>query len=58
MRRQPLKRGSRVRGKARQRLGTLVPSKLATARAWNLKDCFEYFWHYRSVARAGAFLDY
>lgn len=43
MRRQPLKRGSRVRGKARQRLGTLVPSKLATARAWNLKDCFEYF---------------
>ena len=58
MRWQLLKRGSRVRGKARKRLNALLASKLATARAWNLKDCFEYLWHYRSVIWAGAFLDY
>ena len=53
-----LKRGARVRGRARSRLNTLLASKLATARAWNLKDCFEYFWHYKSPIWAGAFLDY
>jgi len=53
-----LKRGSRVRGKARQRLDALLASKLATARAWTLKDCFEHIWHYKSVHWAGAFLDY
>jgi transposase len=53
-----LKRGSRVRGHARVKLNTLLDSKLATARAWNLKDCFEYFWHYKSYIWAGAFLDY
>jgi transposase len=58
MRWQLLKRGSRVRGKARERLDALLASKLATARAWNLKDSFEYLWHYRSVIWAGAFLDY
>lgn len=53
-----LKRGSRVRGHARVKLNALLHSKLATARAWNLKDCFEYFWHYKSYIWAGSFLDY
>ena len=53
-----LKRGSRVRGKARQKLEALLASKLATARAWNLKETFDYIWHYKSVVWAGAFLDY
>jgi transposase len=53
-----LKRGSRVRGKARQKLHALLASKLATARAWNLKETFDYLWHYKSVIWAGAFLDY
>ena len=58
MRWQLLRRGSRVRGKARVKLDALVASKLATARAWTLKDCFEYFWHYKSPLWAGSFLDY
>jgi transposase len=53
-----LKRGSRVRGRARVKLKALLASKLATARAWNLKDTFEHFWHYKSPLWAGAFLDY
>ncbi|MGA2648606.1 MAG: transposase, partial [Candidatus Sulfotelmatobacter sp.] len=32
-----LRRGSRVRGRARQKLQALLVSKLATARAWDLK---------------------
>jgi len=51
-----LRRGSRVRGRARQRLVTLLESKLATARAWELKEVFAHFWHYRSVAWAEVFL--
>ena len=47
-----------VRGRARVTLDALVASKLATARAWTLKDCFEYFWHYKSPIWAGSFLDY
>jgi transposase len=38
-----LHRGSRVRGRARQKLNALLASKLATARAWELKDTFSYF---------------
>ena len=53
-----LRRGSRVRGRARQKLQALLASKLATARAWDLKETFRYLWHYRSVVWAGAFLDY
>jgi transposase len=53
-----LKRGSRVRGKARARLDALLASKAATARAWLLKDCFEHLWHYKSVVWASSFLDY
>ena len=35
-----LRRGSRVRGRARQKLNALLASKLATARAWDLKETF------------------
>lgn len=51
-----LRRGSRVRGKARAQLDALVRSKLATARAWMLKETFAHFWSYRSVTWAGYFL--
>ena len=51
-----LRRGSRVRGKSRQQLKDLVASKLATARAWILKETFQPFWHYRSTTWAGYFL--
>jgi len=53
-----LRRGSRVRGRALQKLNALLASKLATARAWELKEIFSHFWHYKSVIWAGAFLDY
>ncbi len=52
-----LRRGSRVRGRARQKLNALLASKLATARAWELKETFSHFWKYKSVIWAGAFLD-
>ena len=58
MRWQLLRRGSRVRGHARRKLNALLASKLATARAWNLKESFQYIWHYKSHIWAGAFLDY
>jgi len=53
-----LRRASRVRGRARQKLNALLASKLATARAWELKETFSHFWKYKSVTWAGAFLDY
>ena len=53
-----LRRGSRVRGRARQKLNALLASKLATARAWELKEAFTHFWHYKSEFWAGGFLDY
>jgi transposase len=53
-----LRRGSRVRGRAREKLNALLASKLATARAWDLKETFAYFWHDKSPIWAGAFLDY
>jgi len=52
-----LKRGSRVLGHARVKLHRLVFSKLATGRAWILKESFEHFWHYKSPTWAKAFLD-
>ena len=52
-----LRKGSRVRGKARQKLNALVSSKLATARAWELKEAFGQFWKYKSLLWAGGFLD-
>jgi transposase len=53
-----LRRGSRVRGRARQKLHALLLSKLGTARAWELKETFYHFWTYKSVTWAQAFLDY
>src|SRR3989454_2909849 len=53
-----LRRGSRVRGRARQKLQALLASKLGTARAWELKQTFSHFWKYTSVIWAGGFLDY
>jgi transposase len=35
----------------------LLASKLATARAWELKEAFGHFWKYKSPLWAGAFLD-
>src|SRR5271165_6690458 len=52
-----LRRGSRVRGRARQKLDGLLRTKLATGRAWMLKEPFHDFWHYRSLTWASAFLD-
>ena len=53
-----LRRSSRVRGRARQKLNALLASKLATARAWELKEAFSHFWKYKSLIWAGGFLDY
>jgi len=53
-----LRRRSRVRGRARRELSRLLNGKLATARAWALKDLFEHFWSYKSVRCAGEFLEY
>lgn len=56
MRWQLLRRGSRVRGLARQRLNGLLRGNLATGRAWLLKEMFRDFWRYRSLTWARAFL--
>jgi len=53
-----LKRGSRLRGKARKKINVLITSKLATGRAWMLKESFQHFWTYTSLTWATAFLDY
>jgi transposase len=53
-----LLRGSRIRGRVRQRVHALLTSKMATARAWELKETFFDFWKYKSVLWAGTFLDY
>ena len=52
-----LRKGSRVRGQAKRRLYGLLQSKLATGRAWMLKETFQDFWHYRSLTWASTFLD-
>ena len=57
MRWQLLRRASRVRGHARRKLDALLSSKLATGRAWTLKESFQHIWHYKSFIWAGAFLD-
>lgn len=53
-----LRRGSRVLGKARQKIKALLASKADTGKAWQLKETFAHFWSYKSVAWASAFLDY
>jgi transposase len=57
MRWQLLRRGNRVRGRAKQRLWGLLRTKLATGRAWMLKETFQDFWRYRSLTWASAFLE-
>lgn len=39
-----LRRGNRVRGRARQELKALLAGELATARAWQLKETFGDLW--------------
>ena len=51
-----LRRRSRMRGHARQQIAGLVLSKLATGKAWLLKEVFQHLWHYRSPLWAQAFL--
>lgn len=51
-----LRRGSRVRGHAKRKLWGLLRTKLATGRAWMLKETFQDFWRYRSLTWARAFL--
>jgi len=51
-----LRRDNRVRGHARLQLRQLVAAKLATGRAWLLKETFQYLWHYKSPIWAQAFL--
>ena len=53
-----LRGGNRVRGRARQKLQALLSSKLATARAWELKESLRHLWTYKSLLWARAFLDY
>jgi transposase len=53
-----LRKGSRVRGRAKLKLEGLLASKLATGRAWDLKEVFQHFWKYKSEHWAGAFMDY
>jgi transposase len=52
-----LRRGSRLRGRVRQKLLAVWMSKLATGRAWELKETFSHFWTYKSLYWAQAFLD-
>jgi transposase len=51
-----LRRGTRVRGHARWQLRVLWAAKLATGRAWMLKESFQHLWRYKSPVWAEAFL--
>jgi len=51
-----LRRFTRVRGRARQALTRMMSTRLATGRAWQLKEAFLHFWSYRSTRCAGEFL--
>jgi transposase len=51
-----LRRFSRVRGRARQALTRMMNTRLATGRAWHLKEAFLHFWSYRSPRCASEFL--
>jgi transposase len=52
-----LRKGSRVRGRARVKLHGILQGKMATGRAWSLKEAFDHFWDYTTVLWAGAFLE-
>lgn len=51
-----LTRGTKVRGKARDKLKAVLASLGQTSRAWELKESFRRFWLYRSPAWAAAYL--
>lgn len=51
-----LRRGTLVRGKARDKLNAVLASLRQTSRAWELKESFRRFWAYRSPAWAAAYL--
>lgn len=51
-----LKRGTRVLGKAREKLHALIRSHSKTARGYVLKEAFLHFWTYRHPTWARAFL--
>lgn len=51
-----LKRGTRVLGKAREKLQALIRSRSKTARGYVLKEAFLHFWTYRHPTWARAFL--
>jgi transposase len=51
-----LKRGTRVRGKAREKLRAVLAALRQTSRAWELKESFRRFWTYRSPTWAAAYL--
>jgi len=51
-----LRRFSRVRGRARQALTRMMSARMATGRAWQLKEAFLHFWSYRSTRCASEFL--
>lgn len=51
-----LRRLSRVRGRVRQALTRMMSTRLATGRAWQLKEAFLHFWSYRSTRCAREFL--
>jgi transposase len=53
-----LRGGNRVRGRSRRKLRALLSSKLATARAWELKESLRHLWTYKSLLWAQTFLDY
>lgn len=51
-----LRRGTRVRGRAREKLQAVLKSLRATSRAWELKESFRKFWRYRSPTWAAAYM--
>lgn len=51
-----LRRGTRVRGKAREKLRAVLASLRQTSRAWELKESFRRFWSYRSPTWARNYL--
>ena len=51
-----LKRGTRVLGKAREKLQALIRTHSQTARGYVLKETFMHFWTYRHPTWARAFL--
>ena len=51
-----LKRGTKVRGRARAKLNQVLSSLRATSRAWELKESFRHFWRYRSTTWARNYL--